>query len=147
MTEQPPQGQWAGAPPAGSYPPPAPGPAVVGRIRGTGISILLYVVTLGIYGYVWYYQVHDEMKQHKHGDGLGGGLALLIAFLAGIAMPYVTAAEVGGLYERRGQAKPVSGWTGLWVFPGILIIVGPIIWFVKTNRALNDYWASLGATR
>ncbi|MEJ7628811.1 MAG: hypothetical protein WKF54_04395 [Nocardioidaceae bacterium] len=37
--------------------------------------------------------------------------------------------------------------TGLWVIPGILIIVGPIIWFVKVNGALNDYWRSLGASR
>ena len=35
--------------------------------------------------------------------------------------------------------------TGLWVFPGIFILVGPFIWFSKTNGALNDYWRSLGA--
>ncbi len=35
--------------------------------------------------------------------------------------------------------------TGLWYFPGSLILVGPIIWFVKTNNALNDYWRSVGA--
>ena len=51
----------------------------------------------------------------------------------------------GNLYERRGQAKPVSAMTGLWVFPGIFIIVGPFVWFVKTNGALNDYWRSVGA--
>jgi hypothetical protein len=27
----------------------------------------------------------------------------------------------------------------------MLILVGPIVWFVKTNAALNDYWKSLGA--
>ena len=37
--------------------------------------------------------------------------------------------------------------SGLWVFPGIFLIVGPIIWFVKTNGALNSYWESLGATK
>ena len=35
--------------------------------------------------------------------------------------------------------------TGLWVFPGILLLVGPVIWFVLTNRALNGYWRSAGA--
>jgi hypothetical protein len=34
--------------------------------------------------------------------------------------------------------------TGLWYFPGVLILVGPIVWFVKTNGALNDYWRSQG---
>jgi hypothetical protein len=132
---------------APSYPPyqqPGWSPPI-GKVRGTGTGILLYVVTFGIYGYVWWYLVHDEMKRHK-GTGLGGGLALLLTFLVGIVMPYLTSAEVGELYERRGQKKPVSGLTGLWYFPGALILVGPIVWFVKTNEALNDYWRSLGAT-
>ena len=42
--------------------------------------------------------------------------------------------------------EPVTGLTGLWYVPGIFLLVGPIIWFVKTNGALNDYWRSQGAT-
>lgn len=54
--------------------------------------------------------------------------------------------EVGDMYERRNQTKPVSGSTGLWSFPGFLLLgIGPIVWFVKTNGALNNYWRSLGA--
>ena len=124
--------------------PPAAGQP--GKIRSTGISILLFIVTFGIYGWFWYYGVHEEMKRHK-GDGLGGPIALILALFVGIVMPYLTSNEVGELYARRGQAKPVSGLTGLWYFPGIFILVGPIIWFVKTNGALNDYWASLGVTK
>jgi len=105
--------------------------------------VLLFIVTFGIYGYVWYYQVHTEMKRHS-GVGLDGGIALLLAFLVGIASPFLASSEVGGLYERAGQPKPVSGTTGLWVVPGFLILVGPIIWFVKTNGALNDYWRAVG---
>jgi hypothetical protein len=147
----PPYGAPDQPPPYGApgYPPTPyqqPGwPPPIGKVRGTGVSILLYIVTFGIYGYVWWYLVHDEMKRHK-GSGLGGGLALLLSLLVGIVMPYLTSDEVGELYERRGQKKPVSGLTGLWYFPGMLILVGPIIWFVKTNEALNDYWRSLGAT-
>ncbi|MFN2469208.1 MAG: hypothetical protein ABR521_13895 [Gaiellaceae bacterium] len=40
----------------------------------------------------------------------------------------------------------MTGKTGLWVFPGILIIVGPIIWIVKVQGALNRFWESKGAT-
>jgi hypothetical protein len=121
-----------------------PGAGQPGKIRSTGISILLVIVTFGIYGWFWYYGVHDEMKRHKNGDGLGGGLALVLAIFVGIVMPFLCASEVGGLYERRGQEKPVSGITGLWI---LLPLVGPIIWFVKTNGALNRYWESLGATK
>lgn len=135
---------YAAAPAAYAAP---PGTGPIGKIRPTGLAILLYLVTLGIYGLYWYYATHDEMKRHKNGDGLGGVLALVLAFFIGIVMPYITSAEVGDMYERRGHHRPVSGLTGLWVFPGIFILVGPIIWFVKTNGALNDYWSSLGATR
>lgn len=154
-----------------------------GRIRPTGTSILLFVCTFGIYGLVYNYSVHDEMRRHS-GRGIGGGVALLLSFLAYVAMPFVTPAEVGSLYERRGQAPPVNGWTGLWtVVPwiggyvlwfmvafssfaadsntddisslaggfiiGFLVwigaaIAGSVVWFVKTNDALNKYWASCG---
>jgi len=132
--------------PQGGYPqgyaPPSPGQ--VGQIRPTGITVLLYLVTLGIYGFVYYYKTHEEIKIHS-GQGLGGTVALLLAIFVGAASPFLLSSEVGGLYARRGQTQPVSALTGLWVFPGIFILVGPFIWFAKTNGALNDYWRSLGA--
>ncbi|MBF4161701.1 DUF4234 domain-containing protein [Nocardioides sp. CBS4Y-1] len=115
-------------------------------MRGTGVSILLAVVTFGIYQYVYFFQVHEEMKVHT-GQGIGGGLALLLTFLVGICMPYLTAHEIGEMYKRRGEQPPVSAITGLWYFPGIFILVGPLVWFVKTNGALNRYWESQGVTR
>lgn len=115
-----------------------------GSPRKVAVVMLLYVVTLGIYGLYWYYVTHDELKRET-GEGLGGGVALLIAFLVGIVMPFVTAHEVGRLYERAGQPKPVSALAGLWVFPGSLIVVGPFIWIAKVQGALNRYWQSSGA--
>lgn len=123
--------------------PPAAGP--IGQVRGTGFGIVLTIVTLGIYQYVWWYKTHEEMKRHT-GDGFGGVLAVVILLVFGIVMPFVTADEVGKMYARSGRAKPVSATTGLWYFPGILILVGPIVWYVKTNGAINDYWRSLGAS-
>jgi hypothetical protein len=117
---------------------PAYGPP--GEIRKTGICILLYIVTLSFYSWYWWFKVHDETKRHT-GEGIGGGIALLLAILVGIVMPFLTSSEAGRLYSRRGQQPPVSGVTGCWVF---LPIAGPIIWFVKTNGALNDYWRSIG---
>jgi hypothetical protein len=150
--------------PTTSMPPPLPGPpppaydavpapagpgvlaaAPVGKIRNTGTCFLLMIVTLGIYGWVWYFKTHDEMKRHI-GDGLGGGIALVLAIFVGIVMPFLTANEVGRLYERRGQKAPVSALTGLWaLLLGWFFFVGIIVWFVKTNGALNAYWRSLGA--
>lgn len=129
------------APPA--QPTPAYGPPpTIGQIRGTGISILLYIVTLGFYGLVYYFKTHDEMKRHS-GQGLGGGIALVLALFVGFVLPFTMASEVGNLYKRAGREAPVSGVTGLWI---LLPLVGAIVWFVKTNGALNEYWKSLGAT-
>lgn len=116
-----------------------------GQIRSTGLCILWSILTFGIYTAVWYYKTHNEMKRHS-GQGIGGGLALLLALFVGIAMPFVTAGEVGALYTRTGRKAPVGGATGLWYFPGIFILVGPLVWFIKTNGALNDYWKSVGVS-
>jgi hypothetical protein len=118
------------------------GPA--GKVRSTGMAFLLLIVTLGFYSWYYYYATHEEMKKHS-GEGIGGVLGLVLAIFIGLPSPYLLSHEVGNLYERRGQEKPVSALTGLWVFPGIFILVGPIVWFVKTNGALNDYWRSVGA--
>ena len=142
----PPPAGTPAAPPAVYHdsPPPMAMSGQLGKIRGTGSCILLTIVTLGLYPLYWYFQTHEEMKRHS-GQGLGGAIALVLGIFVGIAMPYITSSEVGGLYERRGQKPPVTGLTGLWYFPGIFILVGPIVWFVKTNGALNAYWSSLGA--
>jgi len=157
---------YAGPFPAGAYPPPYPaypqpygfgampappaserhlqptGP--IGQVRGTGLQILLFVVTFGIWGFVYYFQTHEEMKRHT-GQGIGGVVALLLSIFVGMASPYLLSHEVGGLYERRGWPRPVSALTGLWFFPGMLLLVGPLVWFIQTNSALNDYWRSVGA--
>jgi len=116
----------------------------VGKARSTGLCILLYVVTFGIYGLFWYYVTHEEMKRHS-GRGLGGLVALLLALFVGFVMPFFTSHEVGQLEEQSGRPRTVSAITGVWAVPFGVFIVPAIIWFVKTNGALNDYWRSRGA--
>jgi hypothetical protein len=132
-------GQPMPASPAAYAPPSGP----LGQVRSTGLTMLLFFVTLGIWGLVYYYQAQEEMKRHS-GQGIGGVVALVVAIFAGVVSPFLLSHEVGGLYERQGQPPPVNAMTGLWFFPGILILVGPFIWFVKTNEALNDYWRGFG---
>lgn len=132
-----------GAQPLAAYGIPIHG-APLGQVRSTGACIALTIVTLGIYSWVWYFKTHEEMKRHTN-TGLGGGLALVLAIFVGIVMPFISSSEVGGLYERRGTRAPVSGATGLWVLLlGWFFGVGLIVWFVKTNGALNAYWRSQG---
>lgn len=142
-TQAPPPAYTQAPPPASPVYAGASGP--VGRVRPTGTCVLLFIVTLGIYGYVWWFQTHEEMKRHT-GQGIGGGVALVIAILVSPVMAFLTPYEVATLEERRGRTSAVSALTGLWYVLGWVILVGPIVWFVKINGALNDYWRSLGAT-
>jgi len=117
----------------------------LGHPRGIGFGILLYIVTFGIYGVYWIYKTMEEIGRHV-GEGLGGVLSLVIWLVLGAVMAFVTPSEVGKMYARDGQEPPVTGWTGLWLFPGAILIVPAIVWFVKIQRALNRYWEGKGAT-
>ena len=67
-----------------------------GEVRSTGTCILLTIVTLGFYTLYWFYKTHDEMKRHS-GQGIGGGLALVLAIFLGFVIPFFTSSEVGSL--------------------------------------------------
>jgi hypothetical protein len=115
--------------------------AELGKVRSPLAVILLSVVTLGIYGLYWQYATFKELKAHS-GSGFGGGLGLLFAILLGIVNVFVLPSEVGGLYRAEGRQAPVTGLTGFWV---LLPFVGGIIWLVKCQRRLNEYWMNQGS--
>jgi Domain of unknown function (DUF4234) len=110
-----------------------------GRPRGIGFGILMFVVTLHFYSWYWVFQTQEEIKQHT-GEGLGGVLGLVIWILLNPVEAFVIPSEVGKMYEKDGQQRPMSGWTGLWLFPGGILIIPAIVWFVKVQGALNRYW-------
>jgi uncharacterized protein DUF4234 len=110
-----------------------------GRPRGIGLGILLFIVTFGLYGWYWAFKTHEEMKHHT-GDGLGGVLGLVIWIVITPVSVFAIPAEIGTMYKRAGQLPPTTGWTGLWAFPGGVLVIPAIIWFVKVQGALNRYW-------
>ena len=116
--------------------------ASVGKVRSPVVVILLSLVTLGIYSLYWQYASFKELRAYS-GEGIGGGLGLLFAFLLGIVNVFLLPSEVGHLYGREGREEPVSGLTGFWVF---LPLIGGIIWVVKTQGRLNQFWQSHGAS-
>ena len=116
----------------------------LGQPRGIGFCILLFIITLGIYSLYWVYKTQEEMKQHT-GEGLGGVLGLVVWILVSAVSAFVIPSEVGKMYQRDGKTPPVTGWTGLWLFPGAILIIPAIVWFVKIQGALNRYWESKAA--
>jgi hypothetical protein len=116
----------------------------LGRPRGIGFGILLFIVTIGFYSWYWVFKTQEEVKQHS-GEGIGGVLGLVIWILLSFVSAFVIPSEVGKMYKKDGQEPPVTGWTGLWLFPGVILIIPAIVWFVKVQGALNRYWTGKGA--
>ena len=116
----------------------------VGETRSIGLSILWFILTLGIYGIYWVYKTQEEVKRYS-GNGVGGVIGLVIYILISPITFFIVASEVRYMYEDLdGQTSPVRGLTGLWF---ILPLIGNIVWFVKVQGALNRYWESKGAPR
>ena len=111
----------------------------LGRERRPLAVIFFSIITIGIYYLVWVYKSQEEIKEHS-GQGIGGVLGLVVALVAGFVTPFVIPSEIRKMYERDGKVSPVNGWTGLWATLGLLILIGPIVWLVKVQRALNRYW-------
>jgi 4-hydroxybenzoate polyprenyltransferase len=115
----------------------------LGQKRGVGFVIIIGIITLGFYWWYWAYKTQDEMKRHS-GEGLGGVLGLVVWILLSIVTAFTIASEVGALYGRAGREKPITGWSGLW---WLLPLLGTIIWFVRVQGRLNDYWDLAGSGR
>ena len=113
----------------------------LGQPRGIGFGVLIFIITFGIYGIYWAYKTHEELKQHT-GDGLGGVLGLVVWIVVSAVSAFVIPSEIGKMYKRDGREPPVTGMTGLWLFPGLFLIIPGIVWFVKVQGSLNRYWES-----
>jgi hypothetical protein len=116
----------------------------VGKQRGSAFVVVIGLLTLGLYWWYWVYKTQDEMKRHA-GDGLGGVLGLVIWIIISPVSAFVIPSEVGSLHAAAGREKPLSGWTGLWLFPFGILLIPAIVWFVKVQGNLNRYWESVPA--
>jgi Domain of unknown function (DUF4234) len=117
---------------------PASNTGPLGQPRGIGFGILLFIVTLTIYGYYWVFKTQDEVKNHS-GQGVGGVLGLVIYIVVSPVTWFLVPSEVGKMYQQDGRTAPFTGWTGLWL---LLPIIGAFVWFIKIQGALNRYWES-----
>jgi hypothetical protein len=114
----------------------------LGKRRSPGLIVVLTLVTCGIWGLVWSFQTGDEVKQHTR-EGLGGVVYLIITFLLAPLTMFLLASEVENMYRREGKEPPITTIWGLWF---LLPIIGNLIWYLRIQRALNDYWTDHGQT-
>jgi hypothetical protein len=65
----------------------------IGETRSIGLSILWFILTIGIYGLYWTYKTHEEIKRYS-GNGIGGVIGLVIYILISPVTFFVVPSEV-----------------------------------------------------
>jgi len=141
MTDLPPPSEPAPPRPPISTPPPT-AVGQLGQVRSALVVILLTIVTFGIWTLVWSYQNGDELKRYT-GRGLGGVAYLFITLLVSPVTMFLMASEVEQLYRDDGREPPITTIWGLWF---LLPIIGNLVWYLRIQSALNEYWVAHGAT-
>ena len=129
------------APAAGGHLRPGAGARSTEVYYKAGINILLTIVTCGIWFGVYAYRTHGDLKRYN-GDGLGELAGLLLGIFISPVVMFTIPSEIEKMYQRDGRQSPVSALLGLWF---LLPFIGWIVWFIKVQRPLNDFWASKGA--
>jgi hypothetical protein len=67
---------------------------------------------------------------------------VVIYLLLSIILMFTIPNEIKNMYERDGRQSPISALWGLWF---LLPLIGHIIWYVKVQRTLNEFWRSKGS--
>lgn len=113
----------------------------IGKVRSPLVVILLTIITLGIYGLYWHYEMFKETNEFDN-EGITGVVGLLLTIVCGIVTIFLLPWQVGETRKRAGLTEGVNAIYGLWI---LLPIVGGIIWIVLVQKAANELWESQGA--
>jgi len=117
------------------------------KIRDPIAVTLLTLVTLGIYGFVWYYKVNREMadlgkatgRTEELGDSPGKSL-LAVTLGALVIVPAIvsiinTFRRVQALQRVTGAGEPINGWLGFVLY----LVFAPAL-FGYMQSGLNRAW-------
>jgi len=113
----------------------------VGKARSVGLTILVSIVTLGIWMWFWAFWNGEDLKRYRK-EGLGGVFYLILQIIFFPVVMFLMADEVAKLYQDAGEEPPISALWGLWF---LLPLIGMIIWYVRIQNSLNRFWTSRGA--
>jgi hypothetical protein len=114
----------------------------IGTPRSVGLTILVTIVTFGIWTWVWSYMNGEELRNYRR-DGLGGVAYLLLTIIFYPITMFLMANEVENLYLDAGEQPRITTLWGLWF---LLPLIGQIVWYVRIQHAINEFWQARGAT-
>lgn len=103
----------------------------------------LSFITIGIYGFYWYYKVNQEIQRYT-GDQTISPSRSLLAVIPGFLLlvpPFIayynTSNHIVQMQEQRGMASQIS--------PALVVILGLVIWIgmaAYVQEHLNRVWDS-----
>ena len=114
----------------------------IGTPRSVGLTILVSIVTFGIWRWVWSYMNGEELKNYRR-DGLGGVAYLLFTIFIYPVTMFLMASEVEQMYRDAGEEPRITTLWGLWF---LLPLIGDIIWYVRIQNAINEFWQARGGS-
>lgn len=127
------------------------GPGIAKIRHPVGVAVLT-LITLGIYGLYWWYQVNREMVdlgQARNAEGLGDNptMSLLAMFPGGLIIVPALVSLYNGTHRMKraqevatGNTPSLNGWIVL-----ILVVLGlSLIAFGYMQAELNKAWQTEG---
>jgi hypothetical protein len=111
-------------------------------LRRDPLGVLgLSVLTLGIYGFYWYYKINDEIRRFEHDETVSpvrSLMALLFGWLL-IVPPFIavwnTANHVLRMQERNGVRQQISPALSIVLLLAVSIALG-----IYVQEHLNHVW-------
>jgi uncharacterized protein DUF4234 len=116
------------------------------KIRSPWAAALLPIITLGIYHLVWWYRIHQELRDYGRSKGYDLGqnpTNSLLALFPGsiIVVPalitYWRCTKRVQQAARLGGQQPLNGWIALILY----LVLAPAFW-AYLQVSLNELWRS-----
>ena len=131
---------------------PIQGAGSTAKIRSIVWVIVLELVTLGIYGFAWWYFIHRELRDYGRSKGtneLGTSPGTsLLAITLGLLIIVPALVSIFNGFKRVQAAQrltgnePINGWIGLILF---IVFYPALMGYMQSG--LNPVWrAQAGAT-
>jgi hypothetical protein len=124
---------------------PIEGAGSTAKLRSVVWVIVLEIITLGIYGFFWWYFIHRELRDYgraKNTTELGtspGTSVLAITLGALIIVPLLVSVYNGFKRVQAAQRltgiDPINGWIGLILF---LVFYPALMGYMQSG--LNSVW-------
>ena len=129
-------------PPPSEQPPTESAHGPIGKPRSVGLTILVTIVTFGFWTWLWSYWNGEELQNYRR-DGVGGVAFLLFTIIIYPVTFFLMANEVEKMYTDAGEEPRITTMWGLWF---LLPLIGNIIWYVRIQNAINEFWQARGGS-